>query len=84
MKPYPFALPLRVEDNHFLVGADCELIANMKDASIGELDAVIEAVNAYPKLMAIAEAAQNLIDMKGRHNTEVAYKRLEDAVKELK
>ena len=31
-----------------------------------------------------AEAAQNLIDMKGRHNTEVAYKRLEDAVKELK
>ena len=37
-----------------------------------------------PSLVDVAEAAQNLIDMKGRHNTEVAYKRLEDAVKELK
>lgn len=35
------------------------------------------------KLRAIAAAAQNLVAQKGRHNTEIAYKRLEEAVSKI-
>lgn len=38
----------------------------------------LEQENAI--LRAIADAAENLIQQKGRHNTEVAYQRLADAV----
>lgn len=31
----------------------------------------------------VIKAAKNLVAMKGRHNTEIAYKRLADAVKAL-
>ncbi len=31
--------------------------------------------------IAVCEAAKNLVAQKGQHNTEIAYKRLEEAVK---
>lgn len=33
------------------------------------------------RLRRIESAAKNLIEQKGRHNTEIAYKRLEDVIK---
>lgn len=38
------------------------------------------AHNCMPQLLAIAEAAQNLIKQNGRYNTEKAYKRLKEAL----
>jgi hypothetical protein len=35
----------------------------------------------FQKLRKIEEAAQNLLSVKGRHHTEQAYKKLEDALK---
>ncbi len=32
--------------------------------------------------IAVCEAAENLVSVKGRHHSEIAYKRLEDAVKD--
>ena len=49
---------------------------------IGEaIDAAVEMIERSEKIEA---AAQNLVKMKGRHNTEIAYQRLVAALKESK
>ena len=49
---------------------------------IGEaIDAAVEMIE---RLEQIEAAAQNLVKMKGRHNTEIAYQRLVDALEKSK
>ena len=49
---------------------------------IGEaIDAAVEMIERMEK---IESAAQNLVKMKGRHNTEIAYQRLVAALEEPK
>ena len=49
---------------------------------IGEaIDAAVEMIERMERIEA---AAQNLVKMKGRHNTEIAYQRLVAALEELK
>ena len=49
---------------------------------IGEaIDAAVEMIERMEK---IESAAQNLVKMKGRHNTEIAYQRLVAALEESK
>lgn len=49
---------------------------------IGEaIDAAVEIIE---RLDRIESAAQNLVKMKGRHNTEIAYQRLVDALEKSK
>ena len=49
---------------------------------IGEaIDAAVEMIE---RLKEIESAAQNLVKMKGRHNTEIAYQRLVAALEETK
>lgn len=43
--------------------------------------AVLELIAEVERLHKIEVAAKNLIDQRGRHNTEIAYRRLEAAVK---
>ena len=45
------------------------------------IDAAVEMIERMKK---IESAAQNLVNMKGRHNTEIAYQRLVAALEELK
>ena len=45
------------------------------------IDAAIEMIE---RLEQIEAAAQNLVKMKGRHNTEIAYQRLVDALEKSK
>lgn len=69
MKP-PFKLPLRFEDMNFLVAADCELVGQLADATPEESQYLLAAANAYPVLLAIAEAADKLMTIGGytEHN----------------
>ena len=81
--PLPFEIPVFISGDEYLCGADAELIARLDGATQGEIDAIVECINAHPKLIALAEAAKNLVDMSGRHNTAIAYRQLVEAVKEL-
>jgi hypothetical protein len=50
--------------------------------AVGEaIDAAVEMIERLKK---IESAAQNLVKMKGRHNTEIAYQRLVAALEESK
>ena len=50
-----------------------------------EIGAAIDAaVEMIERLEQIEAAAQNLVKMKGRHNTEIAYQRLVDALEKSK
>ena len=52
---------------------------------IGEaIDAAIEMIERMERMERIESAAQNLVRMKGRHNTEIAYQRLVAALEESK
>lgn len=46
--------------------------------------AIYAAIEMIEKAGRIEDAATNLVRMKGRHHTEIAYQRLEEAVKELR
>lgn len=59
-----------------------EDIPQFDPREIGEaIDAAVEMIE---RLEQIEAAAQNLVKMKGRHNTEIAYQRLVDALEESK
>ena len=47
-------------------------------------EAINAAVEMIERLKKIESAAQNLVKMKGRHNTEIAYQRLVAALENLK
>lgn len=49
--------------------------------SAGHNDLMAEAADRIERLEKIEAAALNLIAQKGRHNTEQAYKRLEEVLK---
>ena len=49
-----------------------------------EADALRARIEAMERLEQIEAAAQNLVKMKGRHNTEIAYRRLVAALEESK
>ena len=51
----------------------------IKDTNV--LDAAVEMIE---RLEQIEAAAQNLVKMKGRHNTEIAYQRLVDTLEKSK
>lgn len=53
---------------------------NLRDNFNGGYVAKILA-DEVRRLREIADAAQNLIDQKGRHNTQIAYERLASALK---
>ena len=60
-------------------GAD---VPQPKPREIGEaIDAAVEMIE---RLERIEAAAQNLVKMKGRHNTEIAYQRLVVALEKSK
>ena len=76
-----------------------EVVANLRvfnDWRRGELDdlsmpdpreigeAIDAAVEMIERMEKIESAAQNLVKMKGRHNTEIAYQRLVAALEEPK
>ena len=59
-----------------------EDIPQFDPREIGEaIDAAVEMIG---RLEQIESAAQNLVKMKGRHNTEIAYQRLVDALEKSK
>ena len=47
-------------------------------------EAIDAAVEMIERMERIESAAQNLVKMKGRHNTEIAYQRLVAALEESK
>ena len=61
---------------------DDETIEQPDPREIGEaIDAAVEMIE---RLEQIEAAAQNLVKMKGRHNTEIAYQRLVAVLEESK
>ena len=48
------------------------------------MEAIDAAIEMIERLEQIEAAAQNLVKMKGRHNTEIAYQRLVDALEKSK
>ena len=46
--------------------------------------AIDAAIQMIERMERIESAAQNLVKMKGRHNTEIAYQRLVDALEKSK
>ena len=75
-------------DNYSLLEKELEFakleIANLHDdihELIDERDALRAKIERMEK---IESAAQNLVKMKGRHNTEIAYRRLVATLEELK
>lgn len=44
---------------------------------------ILALLDEREKLLKVAEAAKNLVDVKGRHHTEQAFVRLQDELKEL-
>ena len=61
---------------------DDETIEQPNPREIGEaIDAAVEMIERMDK---IESAAQNLVKMKGRHNTEIAYRRLVATLEESK
>ena len=59
-----------------------EDIPQFDPCEIGEaIDAAVEMIERSEKIEA---AAQNLVKMKGRHNTEIAYQRLVAVLEESK
>ena len=78
MTPTETAAKLR-QFNDWRRGAD---IPQPDPREISEaIDAAIEMIE---RLEQIEAAAQNLVKMKGRHNTEIAYQRLVDALEKSK
>lgn len=80
MKPEEAALLLRLH-NQWRRGG--ESVPQMLDQKIlGEaIDVAISAIADRSDLMS---SVKNLIDMKGRHNTEIAYRKLVEAYEALK
>ena len=63
-----------------------DLIASLSVLAVPEDDhegweVVTEAIDEIERLRLIETAARNLIAQKGRHNTEIAYKKLEEVLK---
>ena len=78
MSPTETATILR-QFNVWRRGAD---VPQPKPREIGEaIDAAVEMIE---RLEQIEAAAQNLVKMKGRHNTEIAYQRLVVALEKSK
>ena len=61
---------------------------NLEDQPMPDPREIGEAIDAaaemIERLEQIEAAAQNLVKMKGRHNTEIAYQRLVDALEKSK
>ena len=57
---------------------------SMRARQIKDTQAIDAAVDMIERLEQIEAAAQNLVKMKGRHNTEIAYQRLVVALEESK
>lgn len=60
MKPFPFKLPVRVEDDCYLVADDSELIVLMEAATPEEISAIVRAINGF-------EEAEKLIEWIARN-----------------
>ena len=57
---------------------------SLRARRIKDTKAIDAAVEMIERLEQIEAAAQNLVKMKGRHNTEIAYQRLVDALEKSK
>ena len=57
---------------------------SMRARQIKDTQAIDAAVEMIERMERIEAAAQNLAKMKGRHNTEIAYQRLVDALEKSK
>ena len=57
---------------------------SMRARQIKDTQAIDAAVEMIERVERIESAAQNLVKMKGRHNTEIAYQRLVAALEEPK
>ena len=64
----------------YMVGDGCE-ICNPAKALEYTKETIKDQQAEIERLRKIEEAAQNLLSVKGRHHTEQAYQRLEDALK---
>ena len=63
---------------------DVVLPQSMRARRIKDTEAIDAVVEMIERLKKIESAAQNLVKMKGRHNTEIAYQRLVAALEESK
>jgi hypothetical protein len=61
--------------------SECNRLEAERDALRAAIDAAVEMIE---RLEQIEAAAQNLVKMKGRHNTEIAYQRLVAVLEESK
>jgi hypothetical protein len=60
---FPFATPISIQDERFLVAADCELIIEAAAYDPGELEAIVKAVNGHcPLLTALEDCRDRLND----------------------
>lgn len=61
-----------------------DIIERLRDYinHVDDIALMNEAADEIARLRRIESAAQNLIAQRGRHNTEIAYRRLVGAVKE--
>ena len=57
---------------------------SMRARQIKDTQAIDAAVEMIERMERIEAAAQNLAKIKGRHNTEIAYQRLVDALEKSK
>lgn len=57
----PFKLPVRLEDEKFIVAVDSELICNLASATYEEKQFIVAAINNAPRLLAALKNANELI-----------------------
>ena len=57
---------------------------SMRARQIKDTQAIDAAIEMIERMERIESAAQNLVKMKGRHNTEIAYQRLVAALEKSK
>ena len=64
----PFNLPVRIEDDQYIVAADCELIMTNYDATPAELEAIVMSINNLPNAVKLLGQALPIIDAHRRNS----------------
>lgn len=89
MKPLPFKLPVRIEDERFLVAADHELIMEAHGAAPDELEAIVTAVNGFHEAVELLDwvsrcARANVAGMPARFVSEEKMGLIRELLEKLK
>jgi ppGpp synthetase/RelA/SpoT-type nucleotidyltranferase len=69
---------------HPALSSFCRKLERERDEAIAEeTNAVNDIIGVRWKLNSLAEACQNLIDVKGRHNTEIAFNKMKSILESI-